>query len=283
MKILRFILAALLFANTGIFPTSSAADVYIVAGQSNGWRMSHIAEGPKTPEADNLPKIYYFPMVCTSRPSKSKLQIITSLHPSIYGSELARMLREEAGREIVIVQYCVCGSSLHLPGDWFPGDNPAGGQVNDTGLYASFLNYVADARRQVEARDLTWELKGLFWHQGEGDAVAGRSAEYEKNLRHLFTRLRTDFGEDLPIVTGHIREINEEAVTVNRAIDAVAADSGRVTVVRTDDLPAESPTNWHFTVPGCHALGKRFSEAMNILQQTSNDIPPDVEPKVKLY
>ncbi|MDF1753222.1 MAG: sialate O-acetylesterase [Verrucomicrobiales bacterium] len=234
-----------------------ATDVYIVIGQSNGWRISSLAEGPG---GEQLGEVMYFPMACTSRPESSQAKIIKMVHPSCQGRGLAENLLKQSGDDIIFVQYCVCGSSLHGEANWYPGNDPAKGEINEAGLYANFQKYLASARKQAEAAGHEWDVKGVFWHQGESDSNA-HSAQYETNFRNLIYRLRKDVGPEVPIVAGKIRELSEPAGVVNQALETVASSDPLISVVPVDDLPAESPTNVHFKTPGCQTLGARMVEA----------------------
>lgn len=236
---------------------SDATEIYIVAGQSNGWRLSSIAGIP----GESSASIRYFGMGCSSRPDKATLTTIGKLHPSTSGSGLAGALRDQAGEDIVFIQYCVCGTSLGDVANWFPGEDPAGGKVNDAGLYGSFTRYLADVRLQLEAEGIEWKVDGLFWHQGESD-VKRDSAVHQKNLENLFWRFRKDLGEELPIVAGHIRDLDEGSRGINRAIDAVARVDLKMTVVNLEGLPFESATDVHVKPAGCIVLGERMAEAM---------------------
>jgi hypothetical protein len=255
MQKLHAIAICFLFAATA---NAFAADVYIVAGQSNGWRLGYNADYPGRKDDK---KVYYFGMACGARTPPAKLTVINSLHPGVYGYGLADSLRKQTDNEIIILQFCVCGTSINAPVNWYPGDDPAAGKVNDKGLYGSFLNYYADAKRQAEAQELTWNVQGLFWHQGESDSNAPYAADYQRNLANLIVRFRNDLGADLPIIVGHIRQLNESTATINAAIDDIAAADSRVAAVASNDLTFESPTDVHFNLPGCHALGKRLAEA----------------------
>ena len=238
-----------------------SADVYIVAGQSNGWRLGSlagIAGGAPAP-------IHYFGMSCSSRPDTAQMQIIEALHPSSSGTGLAAALRKHSGKEIIFIQYCVCGTSLGDVVNWYPGDDPLNGKANDAGLYASFTRYLADARRQIESLGIEWNMKGLFWHQGEAD-IKRSSAEHEKNLTNLLARFRHDLGAELSVVAGHIRDLDEGSRGINRALDAVAAADRQLAIVKLDGLPFESPTDVHVKPEGCRVLGERMVEALKSLE-----------------
>lgn len=203
-------------------------------------------------------------MGCSSRPETSTMTSITSIHPSCQGRGVAEELLKLSGEEIIIVQYCVCGSSLHSEVNWYPGDDPEAGLLNNEGLYGKFIKYLADARSQAEAAGHEWNIKAAFWHQGESDSNQ-HAATYEQNFQHLLYRLRTDLGKDLPVIAGKIRELSEPAKEVNRALDKVATKDPGVAVVPVEDLPGQTPTDVHFNTEGCHKLGLRLVEAYSTL------------------
>lgn len=252
-----FLLALVLSNN------ARSADVYIVAGQSNGWRLGSIAGVAGEADAP----IHYFGMSCSSRPDTAKMQVIEKLHPSSSGTGLAGALQQHSGREIIFIQYCVCGTSLGDVANWYPGDDPLHGKANEAGLYGSFTRYLADARRQIEALGIEWNVKGLFWHQGEAD-IKRSSAEHEKNLTNLLARFRHDLGAELPVIAGHIRDLNDGSRGINRALDAVAAADSRMAVVKLDGLPFESPTDVHVKPEGCRVLGERMVEALKTIESS---------------
>ncbi|MDF1825210.1 MAG: sialate O-acetylesterase [Verrucomicrobiales bacterium] len=241
---------------------ASATDIYIIAGQSNAWRLGSLAGIP----GEESGSILYFGMACSSRPEKAQLTIIKKLHPSISGAGLAGTLRAKARKDIVFIQYGVCGSSLNDTANWYPGDNPAAAITNDEGLYQSFTRYLADIRLQLEAEGIQWKVDGLFWHQGEADTGHDLTT-YEQNLRNLFWRFRNDLGENLPIIAGHIRDLDAASRQLNLAIDAVADTDPLFAVVPLDGLPFESPTDVHVKPAGCIVLGERLAEAFMKLQR----------------
>lgn len=252
MKALFFVLAA--FITTA---QAQPADIYIVAGQSNGWRLSNLSALPGKGEHT----VHYFGMGCTTRPDTAKHTFIENVNPKSSGGGLASALVEHSKRDIVFIQYCVCGSSLNDLIDWQPGEP---GKPNDAGIYGSFTRYLADARRQVEALGIEWKVKALFWHQGESD-VKQTSAQHQKNLTHLLARFRQDFGADLPIIAGHIRELDAGSKGINQALDGLAAADPRFAVVKSNDLEFESPTNVHIKSAGCFILGQRMVTALKAM------------------
>jgi hypothetical protein len=258
MKNLLTLLALLLAAPTLV----QAVDVYIVTGQSNGWRISSLSPGP----TKGAGTIHYIGMGCVSEPTKGaykKLQGVRGM-----GTGLAVALSKLSNDDIVFIQYCRCGAPTWEKSvkSWFPGDNPPKGETYDEGLYGRFLQYIGNARTTVELEHkLTWNLKGLFWHQGESDSGEPHAATYETRLRHLFYRFRSDLGKDLPIVTGQVRELNDGNRAVNAAIRRIAAADPLTATVEVQDLAFEADKNGnknvHFNGKGCHSLGERMAAA----------------------
>ena len=190
-----------------------ALDVYIVAGQSNGYRISSIAEGD--PAKPDKHKVYYYGMGCVTEPEQSEFKVLKSLSKQRMGYGLANSFRELSDDDIIFIQYCRCGAGVWDKSEkgWYPGDYPANGKVHNSGLYGKFLKYLAHAKQSAEKDySLTWNVKGLIWHQGESDSRLP-AEQYEASLPRLFWRFRHDIKADLPIVAGHIRELNVYGVT----------------------------------------------------------------------
>jgi hypothetical protein len=251
----RFFSAA--FIAIACLPSAHATDVYIVAGQSNGWRMSHLsaAEGKG-------PAVHYFGMDCVSEPDSSVLKTLPDLGEGTMGYGLAKTLRDASGKEIVFVQYCRCGAPVTAtaPNSWLP----EGG-----GLFPKFEKYLQAARAQVEEKGLTWEVKGLIWHQGESD-VASDPAAYERELRNVFAKFRSLLGAHLPIAAGHIRDLGEKQKRVNATIDKIAAEDPLLVSVPLDGVSFEpdgkdGQPNVHIDRPGCHLLGAKLASELGSL------------------
>ena len=93
------------------------------------------------------------------------------------------------------------------PETWFPGNNPAAGDVFNEGFYNDFVRWTNARLTEITDAGNNPVIRGLFWYQGERDAVIGSSAvnAYETNLENLVFRFREDFGSDLPVVAPSAR------------------------------------------------------------------------------
>lgn len=242
-----------------------ALDVYIVAGQSNGYRISSLAEGdPSKPDSH---KVYYYGMKCVSEPEQSEFKILQSLSQARMGYGLASSLRKLSDDDIIFIQYCRCGAGVWDKSEkgWYPGDDPATGKVHNSGLYGKFLKYLAHAKQSAENDyGLSWNVKGLIWHQGESDSRFP-AEQYQGNLQKLFWRFRHDIKPGLPIVAGHIRDLDEGRKAINHTLDELAAKDPLFAVVPANDLEFaadhEGKPNVHFALAGCEKLGQRMAAA----------------------
>lgn len=263
-----FIFVALLLGQ------SFAIDTYIVAGQSNGWRLSHLkADLAEDPETDGG-TVHYFGMKCVSEPDSSEMVTIRKLDETTKGYGLANALLERSGgKDIVFVQYCRCGAPVlgEAVNTWWPGEDPAAGETFDEGLFAKFELYMEVVRAQVE-EELGEELefKGLFWHQGESN-VSSNQAEFESALKDVFWRFRDILKQpELPIVAGHIRDLGTAQQAVNATLDRVAGRDPNLMTIPLDgeiefEPDREGRPDVHIATAGCHELGHRMVEGLNKL------------------
>ena len=172
-----------------------------------------------------------------------------------FGPELSlgRALADASPEDqVFLIKYAQGSTALH--DDWAP---PAGPEW--LGLQAT----VASALGELTQAGIPFELGGMFWMQGEGDAVDGMGAAYEANLRAFVDQVRLDLASpDLPFVLGRILEgwgdpFNDQAVRAAQV--AVGTTTPWATWVDTDDLSA---LGGHYDADGQVHLGERFAEAL---------------------
>ena len=107
-------------------------------------------------------------------------------------------------------------------------------------------------------------LKGILWHQGEGDCRPERAAVYEKNLTELIARFRKELkAPDVPFVIGQLGKFktwNSARKAVNLAQKDVAAKVKNTAFVKADGLTS-NPDKVHFNSASQREFGKRYFEA----------------------
>ena len=243
-----------------------SAETFIVAGQSNSWRLSHVKAGSyKLPH-----KLYYFGMHCVSEPTQAKLRIFDSISNQSMALGLVVELMEKYQDDIVLIQYSRCGAGVwhKAPNGWYPGDSPQAGEVYNEGLCKKFEQYINSAEATLKEYKIDWKVNALFWHQGESDSRKTESTNnYEKNLTNVFFRFEKAIGHSLPIIMGEIRELHENTKKINATLSKIAKSSPNKALVKTQDLSFVIGKNGrkdvHFDLDGAIALGQRMVQSLN--------------------
>jgi predicted neuraminidase len=136
-------------------------------------------------------------------------------------------------------------------------------------LYAQAL-----VRARLAMKDGT--LKGILWHQGEGDSAKEEtSRNYGARLSQMIADLRADLGVgEVPFVAGKLGEflspttregkpsfwlvVNEQLATIPQIVPQTA-------IVESTGLKHKGD-GVHFDTPSLREFGKRYAEAMQRLQ-----------------
>ncbi|MEC9091949.1 MAG: sialate O-acetylesterase [Planctomycetota bacterium] len=115
-------------------------------------------------------------------------------------------------------------------------------------------------------------LKGILWHQGEGNSTM--PAGYLEKLKTLINNLRIDLkSPQLPFVAGQIKVVTppKKGTTINQLIEQLPD-----TVSQTGFASSKGLTTfdqWHFDASSMKQLGQRYAEQMLKLQATESQKP----------
>lgn len=250
---------------------AEAVDVYFVAGQSNAINFMSLAgvgddDQGFTLHTGRTPNPFEPPY-----PAGSVVNGFSSntLDGSLAVSVLASGLHQE-GADVAIYGFARNGTPVAYEENhpnWFPGNDPAEGELYNDSMYANFVEWANQRLTDLTDAGHTPRVAGLFWFQGERDAVIGTHEAYEANLTNLLYRFREDFGEDLPIVAAEIREVGDTSdrrALINDALASIADDDPLFCLVPTAEYPFRSPTDVHLTNAGHAQLASAWAEAMLI-------------------
>lgn len=103
------------------------------------------------------------------------------------------------------------------------------------------------------------ELKGILWHQGEGNS--GRAELYPAQLKALIADFRSDLKKpELPFVYSQLGQFNPAYAKFNEMIVKQPDNIPNTACIVTDGLKAIDTA--HFDTAGQRALGERYAEAM---------------------
>jgi len=156
------------------------------------------------------------------------------------------------GKEIGIVSNARGGTTVSWWQKGYTGEN-------DFNLYEEA---VARAKAALAATPGA-KIKGIIWHQGEGDNSKTSSVHYLQRLRKLVTDLRTDLGDNnIPFIAGEVGKWNNRGLGVNPKIALVRDSIPYADYVSSDgltsiNLPKNDP---HFDTYSQRVLGGRYAD-----------------------
>jgi hypothetical protein len=153
------------------------------------------------------------------------------------------------GRAVGLIPCAMGGSSI---ADWQRS-------LDDRTLYGSML-------KRCRAASLRGEIRGVLFFQGETDAFAGLAEKWGPSFAQFVADLRNDLdAPELPVVFaqlggGSALNLPEWARLQERQ---AAISLPRCAMIRTSDL--DLADGLHFTTPAYRTIGRRFAEAMAVV------------------
>lgn len=168
------------------------------------------------------------------------------------GYTFAKKLVAYTGRQIGIVSNARGGTRISW---WQKGYS---GQ-NDFDLYE---NAVARTRAALQTNPEA-KIRGILWHQGEGDNSIAASASYLRLLAQLVADLRADLGDpDIPFIAGEVGQWKGRGLGVNPKIRMVKDSVSYADYVTSDGLTSMNleKNDPHFDTYSQRVLGGRYAD-----------------------
>lgn len=129
-----------------------------------------------------------------------------------------------------------------------------------------------DAIRRARLAMADGVLKGILWHQGEGDQSPEASGKYLRRLVTLVKTLRKDLkAPDVPFVAGQLGEFLTRRQGVNDAIRRAMLQVRHAACVDSARL-GHKGDKVHFSAAAARELGRRYARAIVPLQQPVTEI-----------
>lgn len=123
-----------------------------------------------------------------------------------------------------------------------------------------------DAEQRIRKAMETGTVKGVIWHQGEGDSNEKSAQIYLDNLQKLIRTVRELVGDpELPFVAGQLARYRDNYQLVNRELDKLEAEEPHTAVVSSEGLWHKGDGT-HFDSPSASEFGRRFAQGMLNLQ-----------------
>ena len=163
--------------------------------------------------------------------------------------------------ETSVFSYAAGGTNLYS--QW-KADGTAN-KAKDGVLYQHFQTQLDAYLKNLQQKNPNAQINvaGMFWHQGESDAIEGKSKEYADNLARFIQDVRaTTADPTLPFMIGRLTDTPATAQyklgDVQRAQDEVALKTPNTVSVK---METAEPNNIHFTDKGYDTMAKLFANA----------------------
>jgi len=232
----------------GKLPDKQNLWVFMLAGQSN------MAGRGFVEPRDTIPH----PRIVTITKEKQWILAKEPLHfyePSLTGLDCGLSFGREMIKQIpdsvtiAIIPCAVGGSKIQ---QWL-GDS----------IYRN-VQLLSNIKNNLEFAKQYGVVKGILWHQGEGDARTALISKYEKNLEELIRVFRKEAGnDDLPFLMGELgsfvtSEVQRKRDSINDIMHIVAKKDEHAFVIGTGDLACKADSV-HFNSAGQRLMGWRFA------------------------
>ena len=168
------------------------------------------------------------------------------------GYTFAKKIAFYTNRKIGIVSNARGGTTVSWWQKGYTGEN-------DFDLYEEA---VAKAKAALAATPGS-KIKGIIWHQGEGDNSKTSSVHYLQRLKKLVTDLRTDLDDsNIPFIAGEVGKWNNRGLGVNPKIRLVKDSIPYADYVSSDGLTSINlaKNDPHFDTYSQRALGGRYAD-----------------------
>lgn len=231
----------------------SSMHIYILMGQSNMAGRGRITEAYRTMGHENLLMLTKdLEWVPARHPLHFDKPGIAGVGPGL--SFGLSMLKGTDGLTIGLVPCAVGGTSIKK---WMPG-------VQDSVTSTFPFN---DAVMRIMEAMKYGEIKGVLWHQGEGDSNSEAAKHYVARLTALIERIRCVVGNpELPFVIGELGPYRAQYDKINSVLPEVQQQVPNTIVVSSADL-AHNGDGTHLDSESATLFGQRYAEGMRQLQK----------------
>ena len=242
-----FVLAVLsvCMARADVKPPSRDMDLYLLIGQSN------MAGRGVLTEANRVSAERVFKLGKSGKWEEASEPIHfdkTSAGAGLAASFARTMADRDPSVRIGLVPCAVGGSHMNT---WVKGG-------------VNYSNAVVRLRKALASG----VLKGILWHQGEGDASnAAETAAWAEKFAGMIADLRLEFG-DVPVVAGELGRYLDDYVrtamnwrAINSQLHGLEGRIQRFAVVSSEGLTANRD-NLHLNTASLRVFGTRYASAM---------------------
>lgn len=245
-------------------PSRERFHLFLLAGQSNMSGRGRVEERDRTPH----PRVLAFTRDGKWAPARDPIHFDKKWAGVGPGRSFGIALAD-ADKDIT-VGLIPCAAGGTPISSWRPGEGRRQTQV--------FPYDDAVKRARLAMKDGV--LKGILWHQGEGDCRPDLAKVYEEKLQELIARFRKDLdAPDVPFIIGQLGQDPEKPPGASRKlVDRAhrgAADRDRlVGFVPSDGLTCNKD-GIHFNARSQREFGRRYAE---VYSKIAKEVDKDAQP-----
>lgn len=234
--------------NSNATGSDNKLDIYLLIGQSNMAGRAIVEQSQR----DSLKNVYLF----TGdgwEPAANPLNKYSTVRKALSiqqlgpGYSFAKKLEQYMGRKIGLVVNARGGTRIQWWEKGYTGKS-------DFDLYEQTVLQVKKALEYGE-------LKGIIWHQGEGNQ--SHAERYMAQLKRLVNDLRKDLeAKDVLFVAGEIGKWRSSSIKINNVIRSIPHKMKHAAYAAADSLtPLKGDSsNPHFDTRSQLILGKRYAD-----------------------
>lgn len=241
MKHVGFIAGLIALCATELFSQSSDLDLYLLIGQSN-----MAGRGELTPtNRINSDRIFKLNAKGEWQRAQEPIHYDKTIAGAGLAASFARtMADKDKNVKIGLIPCAVGGTGIDR---WVEGGD-------------LWSNSVARTRKALKSG----KLKGILWHQGEGDANPTLAPSWGVKFASMIASLRREFG-DVPFVAGELGEYLESNKhlwqDINRHLHALEGKLVNYRVVSAKGLTPKQD-KLHFDTQSLRVFGRRYAQAL---------------------
>lgn len=229
--------------------------LYLLVGQSNMAGRGEVTEADRTPH----PRIWMLNKESVWVPAVAPMHFDKPFAGVGPGFEFAKIMAEADTTVMIgLIPAAAGGSPIDV---WQPG-----GYHDQTKSYP-----YDDAIRRTKAALPAGTLKGILWHQGEGDSKPELVGSYIQKLESLIGRFRKELSaRNVPFVVGTLGDFfaanNPEAKNINDQLRNLPKKVKRTACAEATGL-TDKGDKTHFDTPSARELGRRYAEAFKKIKR----------------
>ena len=169
-----------------------------------------------------------------------------------FGLEMLEYIKNKKVK-VGLIPCAVGGTTIEM---WQPGNDAYNGQYHP----------YDDTIKRLHAAMKSGIVKGIIWHQGEGDSNEENAKVYLDQLEKLIQLFRNEVNNpELPFVAGELGYYRENSFHINNVLKHLP-ERISVTAVASAEKLKHNGDGTHFDSNSSRILGERFAKEMRVLQ-----------------